>query len=133
MNTSRTYTIIIVLLLAMMGLNKTYAASPNPTPAPKNLPPHTISVTPDEIKSLGCLIVGTSIASATILLSGTSIFFLGGRGAATVGVIAAPVLAAATFTGCSFGSQIALGVTWLYKNHYLKPWKMFDLMVTSKP
>ncbi|MEI6413276.1 MAG: hypothetical protein WCP34_03310 [Pseudomonadota bacterium] len=58
--------------------------------------------------------------------------FLGGQGAATAGVIAVPVLIAAATVGCSFGSQVALGVAWLYKNNYLEPWAMFSKMKVPK-
>ena len=91
-----------------------------------------LAIRPDELQSLGCLAAGTSISAATILLSGTSMLFLGGQGAATAGVIAVPVLIAAATVGCSFGSQVALGVAWLYKNNYLEPWAMFSKMKVPK-
>ncbi|CAK0765609.1 membrane hypothetical protein [Gammaproteobacteria bacterium] len=88
--------------------------------------PQELTIRPYELQSLGCLTAGIGISGATILLSGTSMLFLGGQGAATAGVVAVPVLIAAAAVGCSFGSQVAPGIAWLYKNKYLEPWEMFS-------
>ncbi|MBI1209766.1 MAG: hypothetical protein GC191_21105 [Azospirillum sp.] len=75
-----------------------------------------ISVTDSELRGLGCIVVGSAVTAAAILLSGTAIVVAGGPGAATATTVAVPVLATVMWAGCAFGSSAAPGLAWLSRN-----------------
>jgi len=88
-----------------------------------------ITLSPQELQSLGCLITGLGIGAAAILFGGAAIIVTRGQGAAAATTIAVPVLATAMFAGCSVGAQAAPGVAWLRRNGDV----LFGKMVNAIP
>ncbi|CAK0749098.1 membrane hypothetical protein [Gammaproteobacteria bacterium] len=75
-----------------------------------------IRASDQEIQSLGCIIVGSSVAIVAIILGSTAIIASGSQSVAIVTEIAIPVLAAATMAGCVIGGSSALGFAWISRN-----------------
>lgn len=75
-----------------------------------------ITMSAQELQSLGCLVGGAGIGVASVLFGGAAIIVTRGQGAAAVTTVAVPVLATAIWAGCSAGSQLAPGLAWLRRN-----------------
>ncbi len=75
-----------------------------------------IKASDQEIQSLGCIIVGSSVAIVAIILGTTAIIASGSQRVPIVTEIAVPVLAAATMAGCVIGGSSALGFSWISRN-----------------
>jgi hypothetical protein len=75
-----------------------------------------LSISSQELQSLGCLVGAGAVAVAVIVFSGAAIVVTGGPGAATTTTVAVPVLAAASMAGCLTGSTMTPGVAWLARN-----------------
>ena len=69
-----------------------------------------------ELQSLGCIIGGSAVAIATVVLGGAAVVATGGQSVAVASDVAVPVIAAATVAGCLTGNAAALGLAWIERN-----------------
>ena len=87
-----------------------------------------LKITDPEIQGLGCVIGGTVVAVAAIVLSSAAIVVTGSRSVAAATEIAVPVIAAATMAGCLTGNAAALGLAWIARNSSILAGKVINAL-----
>ena len=87
-----------------------------------------LKITDPELQGMGCVIGGTVVAIAAIVLSSAVIVATGGRNVAAASKVAVPVVAAATMAGCLTGNSAALGLAWLARNSSILAGKVMDAL-----